>query len=286
MNRRNFLAASGAVGTGALAGCAGVLGSGGGTDGSGVTTTPGPRQGDPLPTDESPGDGYAPSYDEFPPEQDISSENFGSNTVPGGDIYNGDSDVTVTLASIETTYYWYARGEARFVDSRSGVAYDNAHVHGAVLSSANYAIEQTPVAEWDTEDRVVCYCRCPHHLSSIRAAELMNYGFEEVYVIDEGFGEWLKDYEFPVAGTGVNANLDPWTIVGQTDAGDAGQTAYTRHPESGQREATPIASDGSYSMGLYFYGVTPDTEITVETPSYTVTDDLSSLSSGTVTADD
>jgi rhodanese-related sulfurtransferase len=284
VQRRTFLAAAATVGASGIAGCASLLGGGGGTDGSSVTTKPGPTRDSDLPPDQEPTDGFPPAFDSRPPEQRLGDENFASNTVSAGNVPTLSSDASVTLASIEATYYWYARGEARFVDARGGVAYDSAHVYGAVLGPAGYPVAETPVADWSTEDRVVCYCRGPHHLSSIRAAELEQYGFEEVYVIDDGFGAWLEDYRYPVAGRNVAASLEPWTIAGETDPADAGETAWATHAESGQREATPIAADGTFEMDLYFYGVGAESAVTVETPSYTVDGDLGTLASGTVTA--
>ncbi|MFB6120324.1 MAG: rhodanese-like domain-containing protein [Halobacteriaceae archaeon] len=283
MDRRTFLAAAGVAGAGALAGCAGVLGGQGGTDGSNVPTSPGPRQGDSLPADQSPNDGYPPDFDEQPKAADVSQATFSPYNVGGGSIMNASETVTVTLAPIEVAYNWYARGEARFVDARPRTFYERSHIYGAVSSPYNTAIDGTPIAEWDTGDRVVCYCTCPHHQSSIRAAELQQYGFEEVYVIDEGFAPWLQDFNYPVAGQQVSSLPAPTYIEGRTDASDAGKTAWAYRVGTDYTEATKIERDGAYRLQLRIDD--PSAEIRVETPSYTVTGALDALSSTTVTAD-
>lgn len=282
MNRRTFISAAGTAGIGALAGCAGVLGGTGGTDGSDIETTPGPTQGDRLPADQSPDDGYPPSFEAQPPEQDL-GEVFSPYKVSANSVINASDTVTVSLAPIEAAYYWYARGEARFVDARPRVSYDRSHIYGAVSSPYNDPIEGTAVADWPTGDRVVCYCTCPHHQSSIRAAELQQYGFEEVYVIDEGFAPWLQDRSYPVAGDDVSALPEPLYIEGQTDAAEAGQTVWAYEVGTDYTEATKIGDDGSYRLQLRV--ADPTAEIEVETPSYTVRDTLDALVSTTVTAD-
>jgi len=281
VHRRQYLAALGAAGAGALAGCAGVLG--GGDSGSvDLTLDPGPSQDDDLPADQDAGDGYPPAFDEHPPEQAVDEGWFEPYDVAGRDVMNADETVTVTLAPIDVAYYWYARGEARFVDARPRYNYDRAHVYGAVSSPYNTALDGS-VGDWATADRIVCYCRCPHHQSSIRAAELQSAGFERVYVIDEGFEPWLKDRNYPVVGSQVESNLEPVPIEGRTDAGDAGATAWARHAPTGQTEATKIGDDGTYGMVLRFADVDADSEITVETPSYEVTGRLADLAAGVVT---
>lgn len=284
MNRRSLLAVGAAGAAAALAGCASVLGSGS-DESLDLDLTPGPRQGDSLPADEDPDDGYPPALEEHPPEQSIDASAFGTNTIDGTSVSNApaDASIDVSLAPIQATYYWWARGEARFVDARPPYSYRASHVVGAVSSPANAAIEGTPVADWDPTDRVICYCACPHHLSSIRAAELMRYGFEDVHVIDEGFGKWVQEFEYPIAGQDVSSFPDPRLIEGRADPADAGETAWARHGPTGQAEAGPIAEDGGYELALKFRDVDGDSEVTVETPTYTVTDTLSALTSDVVT---
>lgn len=203
-----------------------------------------------------------------------------------GSITGGDSDgssnpdpdsfetverdgVQVPLAPIDVVYRWYTdeNEPARMVDARSRTAYDAAHIEGAVLSSAPDGVENDPVADWPKGDRIICYCGCPHHLSSMRAASLIQDGYENVMVIDEGFGAW-RDAGYPMAGSDVEDRPEPQTIRGRTDATFAGEDAWARHEPSGQMEATAIGSDGGYELVLKFVDVDADSIIAIETPEY------------------
>ena len=189
-------------------------------------------------------------------------------------------DVTVPLVPVDTAHSWYQEGEPHFVDARGPTQYDRAHVTNAVLSPArkveNWSNPRSndPTADWPTDAQIVCYCQCPHHLSSLRAGELISNGYENVYAIDEGFGAWM-DRGYPT--TGSDSNQASFVIRGRSDAGDAGGYAWATHEPSDQREAAPIADDGSYEMTLYFGDLDPDAPIHVETPSYELTAPLSDL---------
>ncbi len=261
VNRRTFLAAAG---TAASAGLAGCLGGFGGTS---------PDSGDGA-GDDTPDDGYPPRFDDVPAERTIDTASYGTTRRNG---------VDVPLAPIEDVHYWFRRREARFADARGQRAFEASHVLGAVSSPAGSDVAGTsedPVSDWPEGDRVVCYCACPHHLSSIRAASLIDDGYEAVYVIDEGFGAWL-DRDYAVAGE--RASLPPaWTVRGQAAPAHAGASAWARHAPTGQREATAIEADGSYVLELPFYDVGPESRVTVETPGYSVTASLESLADGVV----
>lgn len=253
MHRRAFLAA--AAGSAALAGCSGDR--------------------SPASPDPTPDDGYPPPFDDLPPER----------TVDTGSYETTDRDgVAAPLAPIDDVHYWFRRREARFADARGRRAYRAAHVLGAVNSPAGdapNAAGEDPVLDWPKGDRVVCYCACPHHLSSIRAASLLRDGYEEVYVLDEGFRAWL-DREYPVAGERTAALPPAWTVRGLVDPVHAGATAWARHRPSGQREATRIGDDGAYVLELPFYDVGPESPVTVETPAYRLTAALGKLAHATV----
>ena len=233
----------------------------------------GPKHGDDLPPDQNDEDGYPPPFDDEPTERSINPNEFDTTRVNG---------VAVPLAPIDDVYYWYARREARFVDARSDAAFRRSRVFGAVLSPATEGLPDDPVDDWPQSDRIVCYCSCPHHLSSMRAASLVENGYEEVYVIDEGFREWhARDY--PVAGSDVTTVPEVHAIDGRTDTAHAWETAWARHRPSGQREATPIRDDGTYRLELSFFDVTDASMIVVETPAYTVEAPLGELTAGVVT---
>ncbi|WP_276281593.1 rhodanese-like domain-containing protein [Halorussus caseinilyticus] len=256
MKRRTFLTSS-AVSLSAVAGCLG----GGGSD-LAVTPTDGDV------------DGYPPEFGEVPEKRTVDTSSFGTVTENG---------VKVPLAPIDVVHYWYKRGEARIADARGERSYKASHVYGAVLSQAapDRRSSADPVMDWPKDDRIVCYCGCPHHLSSIRASQLINEGYQNVYVIDEGFWEWHKR-GYPMRGNDVSNKPKNWVVSGETDAALAGRNAWARHRPSEQVESTDITDDGSYELHLKFHEVGPDSTIEVETPSYTVEGKLKDLATGTV----
>lgn len=184
MNRRGYLTVCGTL-CGGLAGC-----SGNSKDSS--EGTAGPAR-----------DGYPPESGTTPTDRTIDTSAFETTTVEG---------VDVPLAPIDATHHWYRGRAARFVDARGQAQYDRSHITGAVLSPAPDGTGDDPVEAWPTDDRIVCYCGCPHHLSSLRAASLIENGYGQVYVIDEGFWEW-QDRGYPISGeedfdrTGSTANF-------------------------------------------------------------------------------
>ena len=136
----------------------------------------------------------------------------------------------------------------RFTDTRGSTSYNRSHIYGAVLNTAPDGLETNdPIAAWPKPDRIVCYCACPNHMSSLRAASLLSDGYEEVYAIEEGFTEWQKR-EYPMAGEDVESRPNVRIIEGQSDAKYAGETAWARHEPTGQREATAIAEMGRITL--------------------------------------
>lgn len=261
MNRRSFLA-TGAVSLSTVAGCLG------GGEGGNCGPT-----GDPSKITKDT-DGYPPEFDEKPAKRSIDTDSFETVTENG---------VEVPLAPVEVAHYWYKRGEARFADARGQESYEKSHVYGAVLSPApeRFRGSDDPASNWPTDDRIVCYCGCPHHLSSIRASQLIQNCYEEVYVIDEGFWEW-HDRRYPMAGTNVEGTPEKWVIRGEADVAFAGRDAWARHPPTGQLEATDITDAGTYELHLKFHEVGPESVVEVETPGYTIEGKLKDLASGTV----
>jgi rhodanese-related sulfurtransferase len=239
----------------------------------------GPRQGDNLPEDTKPSNGYPPEFDTVPEKRDIDTSSYDTLTRE----VNGET-VDVPLVPVEDAYYWYARQEARFADARSETGYEVSHIFGSVLSPAPDGRRLDPTSDWDKSDRVVTYCHCPHHLSSLRAASLLEAGFENVFAIDEGFQAWL-DRNYPLAGSDTTRDYTVRTIEGETSRSDAGETAWAFHPETDQIEATEISSDGSYTLELKFVQVDDQSTIQVETPSYAIQAPLGDLTSRTVTSE-
>jgi rhodanese-related sulfurtransferase len=257
MQRRTFLAAS-ALSVAGLSGCL--------SGGSGSYPTP----------DDGNTDGYPPASDDPPEKKSVDVASLPTVTQKGQSI---------PLLPVDVAVNWHRRGEARFADARGTKSYRTSHIQGAVLSPApgiDTAFDEDPALDWPKGDRIVCYCGCPHHLSSLRAAALKNSGYENVLVIDEGFWAW-HDRGYPISGQDTEAAPANYAIDGVASDEFAGKSAWARHPDSGQSEAADIAADGSYSLHLKFHEVTPDSTISVETPGYTVEGTIAELSTGVVT---
>lgn len=191
----------------------------------------------------------------------------------------------VPLVPIDVAYNWYVRHEARFADARDETQYKKAHIKGAVLSPAPEGQTQNdPAEQWPKKDRIITYCACPHHLSSLRAANLMDQGYENVYALDDGFLTWM-DQNHPVEGSQATQQPKMSVIVGSVDPQYAGEDVWAYHRASGQREATQIKEKGNYRLQLPFYDVSGDSKIEIETPAYTIKKSLSALTSKNITPD-
>mgnify|MGYP000017654837 FL=1 len=192
---------------------------------------------------------------------------------------------SVPLAPIADVHDWYESDRARFADARSQAAYVQSHIEGAVWSPARYGQEQDdPVADWDADTLVVTYCGCPHHLSSMRAAALVDAGYENVGALDDGFWAW-QDEGYPVAGGRPDYEPPLRVVEGRTDPSFAGELAWARHDDTGQREVTPIADDGSYALNVRFADVTDDDPVRITTPAYELSAPVAELAAGLVGVD-
>ncbi|WP_256301280.1 rhodanese-like domain-containing protein [Haloarchaeobius salinus] len=231
-----------------------------------------PREVTANPGDPNPTDGLPPEPDDVPAEREVDTSSYGTSTVEGEQI---------ELAPIADVHYWWARQEARIADARGLSQYRESHILGAVASPVGTAIDDTHVGDWATDERIVCYCGCPHHLSSLRAAELQSAGYENVYVIDEGFFEWV-DQSYPVVGSDAS-DRTLYRIRGRTRPRYAGEMVLARHVGSDRVEAAPVQRDGSYEIHVRFANVTPGSRLRIETPEYTVTATLDELTSDVVT---
>jgi rhodanese-related sulfurtransferase len=272
MNRRTFLGAS----AGALAALAGCLGSGTNNearpvDHPGTLDATFHVNGD-FQSDEDYADGYPPEYGDQPDQRAVDESSFATITT------NGES---VTLVPVDVTRYWHQRREARFVDARGVSQYERSHVLGAVSSPAVENSQGGPIEGWSKDDRVVCYCGCPHHLSSIRAAGLQKSGFTNVYVIDEGFGEWYGR-SYPMRGTDFSASENA-VIEGEVAAQYAGEYVWAVHEATGQQEAAPVREDGTFELHLKFSGMDDDMPIHVSAPTFDVTRPLGELTTTPLT---
>jgi rhodanese-related sulfurtransferase len=190
--------------------------------------------------------------------------------------------VAVPLVPIADAIQWYNDDAALFADARGRRQFETSHIAGAVFSPApDGQGGSDPVEQRETDAQIVTYCRCPHHLSSLRAASLISDGYANTYALDEGFGAWLQN-NYPVEGTNPYALPTEYRIAGRTDPAHAGAFAWARHRETGQREPAPIAEDGTFAISFRFYDVDADSSIEVETPEETVTRPLGQLREGVV----
>lgn len=253
MNRRTFLAAGLATTTPLLAGC---------TSEQVGTRTPSP----------SPTASRTDVSTSTPLEVDISyaPDDYGTVEVNG---------VAVPLVPINDAIEWHRNDTAVFVDARGEPQYEKAHIKGAVNSHVSDGSDPGAVGQFSTDTRIVTYCGCPHHLSSIRALSLLTIGYEEVYALDEGFFEW-QDRGYPLAGEDVDSQADLHVVKGRTNPASVGRYSFAHY--DGRIEAAPIAADGTYALHIRFE-VSPTDVVTVETPDYTVEAPLEKLVDGIVT---
>jgi rhodanese-related sulfurtransferase len=192
------------------------------------------------------------------------------------------SGTDVPLAPMADVVQWYRNRDLHVADARSREAYRRSHIEEAVWSPApDGRANDDPAASWDPSSLVVCYCGCPHHLSSMRAASLIDAGYERVAALDEGFWAW-KDAGHPVAGARASVEPPLRVVRGRTEPAFAGDAAWARHDPSGQMEATAIADDGSFELHLRFADVGPASPIRVTTPEYEVEESLADLTAGVV----
>jgi len=92
---------------------------------------------------------------------------------------------------IDIAVYWHRERKARFLDARTVEQYQRSHIEDAIHSPAPNGKDEDGVEEFGENERIVTYCTCPHHLSGIRAAELMDAGYG-AYALYEGFEPWAR----------------------------------------------------------------------------------------------
>lgn len=189
----------------------------------------------------------------------------------------------VELAPTDDVYEWFEDDDASFVDARSRREYDHIHVEDAVFSPAPDGLAQDdPVETWSADTRIVTYCVCPHGLAGQRAASLQDDGYTDVYALEEGLKEWIER-EYPVEGAAVERQLPAYDVRGQSDPAHAGENVWVQEPASGQRELSPVQSDGTYELTLHFVDVTPETVLELQAPDYELEATLSELMADVVT---
>lgn len=170
MNRRTYLSAI-ASGTALIAGC------------SSSSSDPNREATDPDPSVSEAG--LAPNPIDLP-EREIDKSRFETYTA------SNDAGTSVQGVPLDVAYYWYNTRKARFVDARTTSQFEEHHIEGAVLSQAPSGGSSDPVSDWGKTERIVTYCTCPHHLSGIRAGNLIENGFSGAYALWPGFEPWAE----------------------------------------------------------------------------------------------
>lgn len=216
-----------------------------------------------FPTDDDPADGYPPDFGDRPDTPSANPSSFETLEV------NGES---IRLVPIDIAIAWYQRRSARFVDARGPTQYEHAHVYGAVNSPARTDSAGGPVPGWPRDARIVTYCGCPHHLSSIRAAGLLKAEYGSVYALDDGFvgtADAWAERGYPMAGRAFREETSTRVarITGAVDSRHAGD--YVWATAGTQYEAARIGPDGRYDLELRFVDVDGSTLVTLRTPGGT-----------------
>lgn len=190
--------------------------------------------------------------------------------------------VDVPLVPVADAIEWHRSNDATFGDTRGRKQYRQTHIADAVHSPApGGSDDDDPLEALATDERIVTYCTCPHHLAAMRAAALISDGYEHAYALDEGLNEWIHA-NYPVEGSETGSLPNEQAIHGRTDPAHAGAYAWAYHDPSGQREPEPIAADGTFTITFRFYDVDGDSPIRVETPAGSVRRPLGDLRSGRV----
>lgn len=289
MRRRAFLA------TGLAAVTAGCLSGDDEPGGGGDGTEPGNASGGTEfqepdftaePNEALPGEAPDPSASTAglaPVPEAVDAPGVDVGSLPTYDPY----EESVPLLPVDAAYAWYQRRDARFVDARSLTSYENNRVTGAVQSPApdvrrgEPLPDDDPVSSWDETERIVTYCRCPHHLSGQRASELRAEG-RHAFAIDEGFGEWMNRGYPTASGSNQRQLVAQRHVSGRVDPSHAGEFVYVRDASSDQVEPGVVGEDGTFRVEFYFVDVDADDEITVETPAWSRTAPLADLTDGEI----
>lgn len=88
--------------------------------------------------------------------------------------------------------------QALFVDARERVAYDEAHIAGAISMPYGEPLSESVLARLLKARLLVLYCDGPDCKASTRlAAELRRLGVRDMRVLKEGYPGW-RDRGFPV----------------------------------------------------------------------------------------
>jgi rhodanese-related sulfurtransferase len=173
-----------------------------------------------------------------------------------GDHHHGDSNFKPNFIKADYLNTILDKHEKLYLfDVRGDLSYNELHIKGAL--SKPIPITPALVMGIPKDAKIVTYCGCPHHLSSIGAEQLTKLGYTDVHVLDEGFWYW-KDKNYPMAKgkDAKNVKLSELNISGNLmkDAQPvSGKDIYIKHMKTGQLEATRTDKNGFYDMKFHIY---------------------------------
>ncbi len=144
-------------------------------------------------------------------------------------------------------------------DVRGKISYDEGHIKGAL----DKGLPITPAMAMGIPKnaKIVTYCGCPHHLSSIGAEQLSQMGYTDIHVLDEGYWYW-KDHNYPMAQV-TNSKVTEMIVSGtlmKDNKPVVDKDIYIRHMKTGQLEATRTDAKGYYKMTSHIYNYTKNDE--------------------------
>ena len=118
------------------------------------------------------------------------------DTISGDNTGNSDDAIATKEISMQRAMVLYQAGNALFADARVGNDYNRGHIKGAV----NLPAEQFDrwigefLEKTDPGVTIITYCEgyyCP--LAKDLAFKLIMAGFENVYHLPDGWGNWNKN---------------------------------------------------------------------------------------------
>ncbi len=151
-------------------------------------------------------------------------------------------------------------------DVRSAYAYQNEHIKGAISLPLPEIRTSSALASIPTNQMIVTYCSCPHHLAQMAADVLGTIGYHHVFVLDEGLPGW-KSAGYPMEGTLANKPVSIYWIIGYVFAPAhkpvQGLEIRVLQPATEQLEFGKTGNDGFYAIRLPFYGLKPGDQLQV-----------------------
>jgi rhodanese-related sulfurtransferase len=120
--------------------------------------------------------------------------------VPPGPAASEESDQLYKEISFEQAREMFADRQALFADARPSVAYEEGHIQGAVHLDPT-VFEQWAdmlMSSYGSDQPIITYCEGAQCTLSKELAEKLTWlGFQKVYFVVDGWGQWTK-HRLPV----------------------------------------------------------------------------------------